>query len=172
MPREISAGIIIYRQTADGMKFLLTYHGGRNWNFPKGKLDGESNFKAALREVREETGLAESDLRFRHHFKVQDRFVFTRAGERIFKVVTYYLAETKQSAITLPVKSEGEKGEPHDGYGWFVYRDALRMLIAPNLKRNLKRAYAALRPKEASSAPRGVKHERKGGERGAQKPRA
>ncbi len=171
MPREISAGIIIYRQTTEGIRFLLTYHGGRNWNFPKGKLDGESNFKAALREVQEETGISESNLRFRHHFKVQDRFVFTRAGERIFKIVTYYLAETKQSAITLPVKNDGEKGEPHDGYGWFAYRDALRMLIAPNLKRNLKRAYTTLRPKEAASPSRGGRQDRKGSDRTTQKPR-
>jgi len=37
--REISAGIIIYRRTLKGPKFLLLYHGNNYWNFPKGKIE-------------------------------------------------------------------------------------------------------------------------------------
>lgn len=140
--REISAGVIIYRTTREGPKFLLLYISGRYWNFPKGKLDNESRFEAAKREVHEETGIAPADLRFRENFRVRDRFTFTRDRERIFKTVTFFLAETTKSRIQLPPYDERDKGEPHNGYGWFLYQDALRMLMAPNLKRNLKRAYA------------------------------
>ena len=154
--------MIIYRETPDGPKFLLTYHGGRSWSFPKGKLDGESNFKAALREVEEETGIAEGDLRFKHHFKVRDRFVFTRDRQHIFKTITYYLAETKRVAITLPVRGENEPGEPHEGYGWFLYRDAFRTLMAPNLKRNLKHAYELVGPAPLAPSPSRSGRERSG----------
>ncbi|MBI4994923.1 NUDIX domain-containing protein, partial [Candidatus Peregrinibacteria bacterium] len=69
MVKEISAGIIIYRKTSEGIKFLLLYHGGRYWNFPKGKLDqGEKSFRAALREVKEETGLSSNELRLKEWF--------------------------------------------------------------------------------------------------------
>ena len=63
--KEISAGIIIYRKTLEGVKFLLLYHGGGYWNFPKGKIEAEEkSFQAALREIREETGLIKQDLKF------------------------------------------------------------------------------------------------------------
>ncbi|HXF43861.1 MAG TPA: NUDIX domain-containing protein [Candidatus Paceibacterota bacterium] len=135
--REISAGVIIYRKTKEGPKFLLLYHGGRYWNFPKGKIgdnddEKESAFKAALREVSEETGLSSRDLRFNNRFKVYDRFVYTREKNKIFKIVVYYLAETSKHEIRV--------SDEHSGYGWFLYRDALRMLIHKNLKENLKRA--------------------------------
>jgi len=152
--REVSAGVIIYRQTIEGPKFLLLYISGRYWNFPKGKLDGESRFEAAKREVKEETGISAADLEFRE-FQVKDRFVFMRGKERVFKTVTFFLAKTSQSRIHLPSYDEREKGEPHNGYGWFLYRDALRMLAAPNLKRNLKRAYALIvQPKNLPHSPR------------------
>jgi len=136
MTKEISAGMIIYRMTSEGPKFLLLYHRGRYWNFPKGKLnEGEKNFPAALREVYEETGIGKKDLLFIDWFRVQDRFTFIKDKEKIFKTVSYYLAETDKVTIRLPPDPEQQ------GYGWFLYRDALRMLIHPNLKKNLKNAH-------------------------------
>lgn len=143
MDREISAGIIIYRATEEGARFLLLYSGGRYWNFPKGKIDGESSFAAAIREVHEETGLGGDDLRFEQWFKVRDQFVYMRDKRKIFKTVSYYLAETKKADIRIPIK-EGTVGESHHGYGWFLYRDALRMLIHETLRRNLRRANDAV----------------------------
>ena len=68
--KEISAGIIVYRRTKDGPKFLLLYHGGSYWNFPKGHIEGEEkSLEAALRETVEETGLKQEDLKIRNRFK-------------------------------------------------------------------------------------------------------
>lgn len=144
MKLEYSAGIIIYRRTKEGPKFLLLYNGGPYWNFPKGKLEGETNFKAAIREVWEETGILETDLKFRSWFRVQDKFTYTRNREKFFKTVTYYLAETKKQEVQIKLVPESHEGERHEGYGWFLYRDAMRMLIAPTLKLNLKKAYATI----------------------------
>lgn len=154
MKREFSAGIILFRRTKEGPKFLLLYHGGPYWNFPKGKLEGETNFKAALREVNEETGLKQEELRFKSWFKVEDRFTYTRNKERIFKVVTYYLAETKQKDIRIKIVPDTHEGEQHEGYGWFLYRDAHRLLISPTLKLNLRKAYGAIVRKKGA-APAG-----------------
>lgn len=143
--REVSAGIIIYRQTLEGPKFLLLYSGGDYWNFPKGKLAaGERNFQAALREVWEETGISVRNLRFENWFQVEDRFTYVRDRKRIFKTVTYFLAETNTQDVRIKLLPESHEGERHDGYGWFPYRYAHRLVSSPNLKRHLKSIYEHL----------------------------
>ncbi len=143
--KELSAGIIIYRRTNEGPKFLLLYHGGRYWNFPKGKIDNsagrETTFKAALREVREETGILPRELRFNNRFKSYDKYTFTQKGKKVFKTVIYYLAETRKLEVKI--------SEEHSGSGWFLYKDASRMLLYGNLKNNLKRAYETVYGKSA-----------------------
>lgn len=123
--REISAGIIIYRKTKEGVKFLLLYHGGSYWNFPKGKIEAEEkSFQAALRETREETGLGGNELKVDQRFKAYEKFVFWRgrgaAKQKVFKVVIFYLAETKKPQIRISYE--------HDGYGWFTYKEAMKIL--------------------------------------------
>lgn len=143
--REVSAGIIIYRLTSEGPKFLLLYNGGDYWNFPKGKLaEGERNFQAALREVWEETGISERNLRFQNWFKVEDRFTYVRDHKRIFKTVTYFLAETNTQEVHIKLLPEEHQGERHDGYGWFPFRYANRFVTSPNLKRHLRSIYENL----------------------------
>lgn len=123
--REISAGIIIYRKTLEGNKFLLLYHGRGYWNFPKGKIESEEkSFQAAVRETKEETGLGRVDLKFANNFKAYEKFSFwRRVGEKnakIFKIVIFYLAETKKREIRI--------SEEHGGYAWFTYKEALKIL--------------------------------------------
>ncbi|MFH1161664.1 MAG: NUDIX domain-containing protein [Candidatus Jorgensenbacteria bacterium] len=155
--REISAGIIIYRRTREGPRFLLLYSGGSYWNFPKGKLGvGEHAFRAALREVEEETGLRPSDLRFKEQFRVRDNFTYVRNRQKIFKTVTYYLAETGEPRVRVKMVPEHHEGERHEGYGWFLHLDAARMLSKPNLRRHLKHAYDLVIRKKSISG--GQKH--------------
>jgi 8-oxo-dGTP pyrophosphatase MutT (NUDIX family) len=154
--REIAAGLIIFRETNEGPKFLLIYQGGNYWNFPKGKLEeGERNFRAALREVWEETGIRPSELSIFNNFRVQDRFVFTRDKQRIFKTITFFLAETKKSRVSI-------SGFHDQGCAWFLYKDALKFLRAVNSRRNLKKAYdlilAKNRVPKTPAGPQGQSH--------------
>ena len=126
--KVISAGIIIFRRTRDGVKFLLLYHGHQYWNFPKGKLETEEHSRqAAIREVREETGLKSTELRF-INFKAYEKFTFKQRKEKIFKVVILYLAETQKKNIIV--------SHEHGGYGWFLFKDAKQLLL--RYKDNLK----------------------------------
>lgn len=123
--REISAGIIIYRKTPAGLKFLILYHGRNYWNFPKGKIESEEkSWQAAIREIREETGLNRIDLKIDNIFKAYEKFAFwRRAAEKnvkVFKIVIFYLAETKKRIVNV--------SEEHDGYGWFTYKEAIEIL--------------------------------------------
>lgn len=147
--REVSAGIIIYRRTKEGIRFLLLFQRGRYWNFPKGKLEqNERSFSAALREIHEETGLRQRDLRFYNNFKSYDRYAFEQEGQRVFKTVSFYLAEALRTDIKV--------SEEHEGYAWFSYRDASRMLRYQNLKNNLKKAYELITGKRPPERRRPV----------------
>jgi 8-oxo-dGTP pyrophosphatase MutT (NUDIX family) len=58
---ETSAGVVVYRDGAadEGREYLLLQSTRGTWEFPKGKLEGdETPLAAALRELREESGLA------------------------------------------------------------------------------------------------------------------
>lgn len=121
MKKVISAGIIVFRRTREGIKFLILYHGRNYWNFPKGKVESEEkSWQAALREVREETGLKSNEIRWVGGFKTYERFVFGGGAHKTFKLVILYLAETRQNRITVSYE--------HEGYGWFTYHEAKRVL--------------------------------------------
>jgi bis(5'-nucleosidyl)-tetraphosphatase len=146
-PREISAGIVVFRRTSEGPKFLILYHGGSYWNFPKGHIEGEErDIAAALRETKEEAGLSSKDLRLVHNFKAYERFSFRRNNQSIFKIVIFYLAETRARDIKI--------SDEHQGYGWFTYRDASKILGKyRDSQKVLRQAFEFLRgkPKPATA---------------------
>ena len=124
MVREISAGLVIFRRTKDGPKFLLLYSGGRYWNFPKGKIEAEEkSLQTALRETEEETGLKRDELKIKKGFKAYERFTFFsgRIRNRVFKTIIFYLAETNKKQIQISSRES-------NGFGWFLYKDAMHLL--------------------------------------------
>ena len=147
--REISAGLMVFRRTSEGPKFLLLYHGGRYWNFPKGKLEvEEGNFAAAVRETEEETGIAPEDLKIKKGFKVYERYTFFKNKRRVFKTVAFYLAETRKRQIKL-------SHEYHEGFGWFLYKDARNLLRSyKDSETVLRQAYTFLRKGQGTSDKR------------------
>lgn len=150
MKRIISAGAIVFRREPGGEpKFLLLYHGRNYWNFPKGQLEeGERAMNAFVRELEEETGLKRADLKILSGFRATDRFFYydrreassrgrNRERRGIFKIVIFYLVETKRREVVV--------SEEHDGFGWFGYHEALRIAKYQNTRSILRKAHEFIR---------------------------
>lgn len=119
-PTAFSAGVIVVRRDAKGWR-LLVLRAYRNWDFPKGLVEpGEAPLDAAIRETAEETGVA--DLVFRWGEPYCETAPY-RGG----KVARYYLAETTQKSIILPVSPELGRPE-HDEWRWVSFDEAERLL--------------------------------------------
>ncbi len=91
MLAEFSAGGVVVRRLRGRWMLAAIRPGGKaegTWALPKGLIGrGERAEATALREVEEETGVRGESLG-----KLGDvRYVYTWAGERVFKVVSFYL---------------------------------------------------------------------------------
>ena len=101
---ETSAGGVVFRIDGGRPLYLLIRDSYQNWGFPKGHLEeGEIAEAAAVREVSEETGLA--DLSVRGAIETIDWF-FRFRGQLIHKSCQFFLMESLE-ATTSPQHNEG-----------------------------------------------------------------
>ena len=118
MDTEILAagGIVIDKETGTPRVLLVHRPSYDDWSFPKGKLDpGESIEEAALREVREETGL---DCRITRKFAtLRYRYRRRKEGRLRLKAVHYFLMERVRGDIQAA-------GEEVDRAEWFDFDEA------------------------------------------------
>ena len=122
MTREFSAGGLVVRRFR-GRPFAAAVRvkGGAVLALPKGHPDpGESLEQAALREVREEAGVDAVSAG-----KLGDvRYWYARGGERVLKVVTFYLCRYRSGSV---------RNHDHevDGAEWIPLEDAPDLLTYP-----------------------------------------
>jgi 8-oxo-dGTP pyrophosphatase MutT (NUDIX family) len=123
--REFSAGLVLVRRMRGRWWLAAVRPQGKRegvWALPKGLVDaGESPADTALREGFEETG-----LQSRLGPKLGDvRYVYTWEGERVFKIVSFYLAHATRGRIgELPPGMEREVADAR----WLPLADAPRLL--------------------------------------------
>ena len=124
---------MVFRRTERGVR-LLVLRAYQNWDFPKGMVEpGEDQFACAKREIAEETGLESLAFPFGEEFKE----TLPYSGR---KVARYYLAETGEEKIALPVSVELGRPE-HDEYRWVSFEEAedlLSLRLAIVLERALE----------------------------------
>jgi len=109
------------------------------WALPKGIIDpGEKPEDTALREVAEETG-----VEARLVTKLGDiRYVYTWAGERVFKVVSFYLLRYRRGRLgEIAPEQQIEVADAR----WFPLEEASRVLAYKGEREIAEKALAFTR---------------------------
>jgi 8-oxo-dGTP pyrophosphatase MutT (NUDIX family) len=121
--REFSAGGVVVRRLRGGWHLAAIQPAGKDiWALPKGLIGrGEGAAETALREVAEETGIEGRLLQ-----KLGDiRYVYTWKGERVFKVVSFFLVRYSGGRLgDIPEEHRHEVAEAR----WLPLADAPRLL--------------------------------------------
>jgi 8-oxo-dGTP pyrophosphatase MutT (NUDIX family) len=141
MRREFSAGGVLVRRLKGDWVMAAIRPAGKGpgvWALPKGIIgDGEKPDVTALREVEEETGVEGRLVE-----KLGDvRYVYTWDGERVFKVVSFYLLRYSKGRLgDLPPATAHEVAEVR----WLPLEEAPRLLAYKGEREMAERALAAL----------------------------
>ena len=123
--RLLSAGVVVVRLDAGHWLYLLL-RAYNYWDFPKGLVEpGETPLQAARREVEEETEIRDLVFHWGHDF-------YQTAPYSKGKMARYYLAQTGEEEVVLPVNPELGRPE-HDEYCWVPYGPA-RELLTPRVQ--------------------------------------
>lgn len=138
-PREHSAGVVVY--TGEPREYLLLHYPSGHWDFPKGHVEkGETDLVAALREVREETGLTRVDVHpgFEHGVE----YFYKRSGTTVRKTVVFFVGRVTVRDVVV--------SHEHRGFVWLPYRRALERITYRNAKELLEQADAFLAGRQRS----------------------
>jgi 8-oxo-dGTP pyrophosphatase MutT (NUDIX family) len=124
MSIKLSAGVVVARSVQDSWLFLML-RAYRNWDFPKGLVEpGEQPLEAAIREVQEETLIAQLQFTWGEVYRETAPY-----GQK--KVARYYVAQTQVESVTLPVRPELGRPE-HNEWRWVTFEQGLA-LCSPRL---------------------------------------
>ncbi len=137
----MSCGAVILRETPGGYRVLML-RVFRHWDFPKGLVEaGEVPLQTALREVREESSIANLEFPWGHGYI--DTGPYNRG-----KIARYFLARTTQEKVELLPSPDTGRPE-HSEYRWLSLSQA-RKLASPRVALALDWAEAQLAATPAS----------------------
>ncbi|MEM3593207.1 MAG: NUDIX domain-containing protein [Candidatus Jordarchaeaceae archaeon] len=132
MPKEFSAGVVIYRVENGNPKYLILQYEKGHWDFVKGNVEANEKLRdTMIREAEEETGI--QDLKFDNDFENKISYFYKREGKTVYKEVIFHLAETQTQQVKISYE--------HVGYTWLSYEEALQKLSYENSKKTLKKAH-------------------------------
>ncbi|MBQ2237838.1 MAG: NUDIX domain-containing protein [Lachnospiraceae bacterium] len=125
-------GVVIFRG-----KVLLLYKNYKNkyegWVLPKGTVeDGEEFKETAIREVREETGVSASIIKY----VGRSQYSFSTSIDVVSKDVHWYLM------MADSYYSKPQREEYFLDSGYYKFHEAYHLLKFPNEKQILEKAYA------------------------------
>jgi 8-oxo-dGTP pyrophosphatase MutT (NUDIX family) len=137
--REFSAGGVVVRNLRGRWHLAAIRPAGKTvWALPKGLIGrGEAATETALREVAEETGVEATLLE-----KLGDvRYVYTWKGERVFKVVSFFLLRYRRGRLgSIPAHLAHEV----DKVRWLPLEEAPRLLAYRGEREMAERALQIL----------------------------
>ena len=135
MLEERSAGVILFNKTEEIQFLVLKYPSG-HWDFVKGNIEeGEEEEETAKRELFEETGI--NNMNIKRGFNQKVEYNYYKKNNKVHKIVSYYLAETEQKEVKLSFE--------HLDYKWVNYDDLMKLITFDNSKDILKKANELIR---------------------------
>lgn len=138
MRKEFSAGIIPIVRDEKGIRVLMLKQQSGNWSFPKGHIEkGESAIDAARRELWEETGISECDIKDEKTL-FYEAYVFTREGIEVPKENTFFVGFLPSELPVVPQEKEIA------GYKYATLDEAIETFTYPEPKRVLEEVKAYL----------------------------
>ena len=141
MPSQFAAGLILFRKDESGGRFyLLIQHSAGHWEFPKGHIEAGENWRqTALREVQEETGIA--DITLITQFARQIQYVYRGKNDRlIHKTVYFGLGRTRSQTVRL--------SDEHCDFAFLDFESALHRLTHAATRALLRDAERCIRELE------------------------
>lgn len=135
--RQFSAGGVVFRNTPAGIRVvLISREGGKIWCLPKGHIGREETTEqAAVREVREETGLTARIVG--RIGEVSYWFVLPGERRKVFKKVIFFLMRYRSGS------TQGHDFEV-DEARWFPMDEALKKISYPSEQRLVGKSRAFL----------------------------
>lgn len=136
--------VFVVRPLADGWRVLVVQRGPHTrcpgaWETVHGRIEpGERPEQAAVREVREETGLPVERL---YNVTVQPFYLHRPGVVQLAVVFTAFVAEP--AAVAL--------GDEHQAHRWLSVDEALERLAWPRERSTLREAHALLRDGHAGA---------------------
>ncbi|MGZ3775275.1 MAG: NUDIX domain-containing protein [Bdellovibrio sp.] len=131
----LSSGVIPVRHEERKWLFLIL-RSYNYWDFPKGVVElNEDSWSAALRELKEETGIEFAKPLFSKEF-------FETVPYSKGKIARYYLAEVTSEKVIFAPNPETGIYEHHE-FKWLPYKEARRLLV-PRVQEALDWAQAKL----------------------------
>jgi len=127
-----SAGIVLFSQENDNIKYLLLHYCDGHWDFPKGHIDpGETKQQTAHRELLEETGLRAI---LKPGFETNISYIFSnKEQQKVQKTVYFFIGELKENKKVV-------LSHEHKDFLWLPFDSALEKLTYHNSKEILRKA--------------------------------
>lgn len=137
-----SVGMVLFRMEQQKIVYLLLHHGGKYWNFPKGRQEeGETELETAFREVSEETGITQKHILLVPGFRESYIYRFRspdieEKGKIIVKRAIFYLGRCLIRKVIL--------SHEHKKAGWFPYKEATERLFFKESRKVVNRAQSTI----------------------------
>ncbi len=152
MQKEYSAGIIIYFDDVNTgkEKFLILKHRKGHWSFPKGHIENGEDIKtAAVREVKEETGLDGIEILRSEEKNKNDKYMLSEnyiiKDTNIEKTNYYFIGKVPQTyEENMYPKVKIDVDEILD-YRWCNYEEASNLITFNQARELLKNAYEIIK---------------------------